>query len=93
MTIRIVTDSSCDLPPSTCTQHHIDVVPLSIRFGETEYTDRLDLTPTEFWAKVKGSKVLPETAAPSPGAFEECFRNAAGQGATGIVCVALSSGL
>lgn len=93
MTIRIVTDSSCDLPPSTCTEHGIDVVPLSIRFGDTEYTDRRDLTPKEFWAKVKESKVLPETAAPSPGAFEECFRNAASQGATGVVAVCLSSGL
>lgn len=93
MSIRIVTDSACDLPPSTCTENKIDVVPLSIRFGDTEYTDRRDLTPTEFWAKVKESKVLPETAAPSPGAFEECFRNAASQGATGVVCVSLSSGL
>lgn len=93
MSIRIVTDSSCDLPPSICSENGIEVVPLSIRFGETEYVDRRDLTPTEFWAKVKESKVLPETAAPSPGAFEECFRNAATQGATGVVCVSLSSGL
>jgi fatty acid-binding protein DegV len=50
MTIRIVTDSACDLPPETIEEHHIDVVPLSIRFGETEYVDRRDLTPTEFWA-------------------------------------------
>jgi DegV family protein with EDD domain len=42
---------------------------------------------------VKDSKVLPETAAPSPGAFEECFRAAAAQGATGVVCVMLSSAL
>ena len=77
MTIRIVTDSSCDLPPSICTDHNIDIVPLSIRFGDDEYVDRRDLTPSEFWAKVKESKVLPETAAPSPGAFEECFRSAA----------------
>ncbi len=93
MTIRIVTDSACDLPESTAAANHIDVVPLTVRFGETEYVDRRDLTPTEFWSKVKGSKVLPETAAPSPGAFEECFRAAAAQGATGVVCVTLSSGL
>ena len=91
--IRIVTDSSCDLPPSTCSERGIEVVPLSIRFGDAEFTDRRDLTPTQFWAKVKESKVLPETAAPSPGAFEECFRNGSSQGATGVVAVCLSSGL
>ena len=91
--IRIVTDSACDLPPAVADEHNIEIVPLSIRFGETEYVDRRDLTPKEFWAKTAESKVLPETAAPSPGAFEEAFRNAATQGATGVVCVCLSSGL
>lgn len=91
--IRIVTDSACDLPPATATQHNIDIVPLTVRFGENEYVDRKDLTPKEFWAKNGQSKVLPETAAPSPGAFEECFRNAKAQGASGVVCVTLSSGL
>lgn len=91
--IRIVTDSACDLPDPTAAEHHIDIVPLTIRFGDTEYVDRKDLTTKEFWAKTGQAKTLPETAAPSPGAFEECFRNAAAQGATGVVCVALSSGL
>lgn len=93
MTIRIVTDSSCDLSPAAASDYKIDVVPLSIRFGDTEYVDRRDLTPAQFWSKVKESKVLPETAAPSPGLFEETFRNAATQGATGVVCVTISSGL
>lgn len=91
--IRIVTDSACDLPDATAAKHHIDVVPLTIRFGDTEYVDRHDLSVKEFWLKTKGSKTLPETAAPSPGAFEEAFRAAAAQGAPGVVCVCLSSGL
>ncbi len=91
--IRIVTDSACDLPDATATEHHIDIVPLTIRFGDAEYVDRRDLTVKEFWAKTKESKTLPETAAPSPGAFEEAFRAAAAQGASGVVCVCLSSNL
>ena len=91
--IRIVTDSACDLPPATAAQHNIDVVPLTIRIDGTEYVDRRDLTPQEFWAKSTASKTLPETAAPSPGAFEECFRAAASAGASGVVCVTLSSEL
>ena len=91
--IRIVTDSACDLPPATATEHTIDIVPLTVRIGDTEYVDRRDLTPKEFWAKSTEAKQLPETAAPSPGAFEEAYRAAAAQGATGIVCVTLSSDL
>jgi DegV family protein with EDD domain len=91
--IRIITDSACDLPPATAEANSIDIVPLTVRIGDTEYVDRRDLTPTEFWAKQSASKTLPETAAPSPGAFEEAFRAAAAQGATGVVCVCLSSGL
>lgn len=91
--IRIVTDSACDLPQATALEHNIDIVPLTVRFGETEYVDRRDLTPKQFWAKNSEAKELPETAAPSPGAFEECFRTAASQGASAVVCVTLSSGL
>jgi len=91
--IRIVTDSACDLPPATAAEHKIDIVPLTVRIGDTEYVDRRDLTPKEFWAKSSQSKQLPETAAPSPGAFEEAYRAAASAGATGIVCVTLSADL
>ncbi len=91
--IKIITDSSCDLPPSLESQHHITVVPLTIRFGDQEFVDRRDLTPKEFWARCASSPVLPETAAPSPGAFEEAFRAAASDGAEGIVCINLSADL
>lgn len=90
MTVRIVTDSSCDLPDDLVAQLSIDVVPLTIRFGTEELVDRQDLSPAEFWSRCATSAVLPETAAPSPGAFEEVFRAAAAGGAEGILCVNLS---
>ena len=93
MTIRIVTDSSCDLPPALETRHGITIVPLTVRFGEQEFVDRRDLTPKEFWSRCAASPVLPETAAPSPGAFEKAFRSAAADGADGIVCINLSADL
>ena len=93
MTIRIVTDSSCDLPPALEAQHRIAIVPLSVRFGEQEFVDRRDQTPKEFWSRCAASTVLPETAAPAPGAFEEAFRAAAADGAVGIVCINLSADL
>jgi DegV family protein with EDD domain len=91
--IRVVTDSACDLPPAIAEELAIDIVPLTIRFGNEELVDRRDLSPREFWAKVASSPVLPETAAPSPGAFEEAFRKAAAEGAEGVVCVNLSGEL
>ena len=92
MAVAVVTDSSCDLPADLVNEHGIEVVPLSIRFGNEELVDRVDLTPGQFWARCASSPTLPETAAPSPGAFEQSFRRAAA-GADGVVCVNISSKL
>ena len=93
MTVRIVTDSSCDLPQAMADALGIRIVPLSVRFGDTEYIDRTTITATEFWSKCAASATLPETAAPSPGSFEETYRSLAAEGATAIVVVTLSSDL
>ncbi len=93
MTVRVVTDSGCDLPNSAIEASSITVVPLTIRFGDEEFVNRGDLTTAEFWAKCAASPVLPSTAAPSPGQFEEAYRRLAAEGASGIVVVSLSSAL
>ena len=93
MAVRIVTDSACDLPESTAGELGIEIVPLTIRFGDEEFVDRRDLSPTEFWRRCAASAVLPETAAPAPGQFEAAYRKLAAEGATGIVVVALSGAL
>lgn len=91
--VRVVTDSSCDLPNDLAVELDIDIVPLTIRFGDDEFVDRRDLSPKQFWARCATSPVLPETAAPSAGAFEEAFRAAKAAGAEGVVCINLSSKL
>jgi len=93
MGIRVVTDSACDLPASLIEALGIEIVPLTIRFGDEEFVDRVELSADEFWERLEHSDTLPETAAPSPGAFETCFRDLAARGATGIVCINLSSHL
>lgn len=93
MAVRVVTDSACDLPPEVCEELGIEVVPLTIRFGDREYVDRKELTTEAFWQLLETAPVLPETAAPSVGAFEEAFRALHEQGADGIVCVNLSAHL
>jgi DegV family protein with EDD domain len=93
MAVRVVTDSSCDLPDELIENLEIEVVPLTIRFGHEELVDRKELSTEEFWRRLAQSDVLPETSAPSAGAFEETFRRLAGDGADGIVCINLSSKL
>ena len=91
--VRIVTDSACDLPEPLASELGIEIVPLSIRFGDTELIDREQLSTAEFWRRCTASATLPETAAPAPGRFEAAYRKLAADGATGIVVVALSSEL
>jgi len=93
MGVRVVTDSACDLPAELAAAQGIEVVPLKIRFGDEELVDRAELSTEQFWDRLEHSPVLPQTAAPSAGDFETTFRRLAGDGATGIVCINLSSHL
>ena len=93
MTVRIVTDSACDLPQAVADELGIAIVPLSIRFGTEEFIDRTELTTEDFWRRSAASPVLPETAAPPPGLFEQTYRKLIAEGATGIVVISLSGGL
>ncbi len=92
-TVRIVTDSACDLPQAVADEWGISIVPLTIRIDGHEYVDRADLTPAEFWAKCSTSAALPETAAPAPGQFEATYRKLAAEGAGSIVVISLSGEL
>ena len=86
--IRVITDSASDLPEEFARRLDIDVVPLTIRFGDEEF---VNLTPDVFWAKCKSSKTLPETAAPSPGAFQAAYERAKNDGCDGVLVLTLSS--
>lgn len=91
--IRIVTDSSCDLPADLVDAHGVTVVPLTIRFGDREYVDGHDLTPDGFWSEMARSSTLPETSAPSAGAFSDACEELTASGASGIVIITLSGQL
>ena len=91
--VRVVTDSACDLPEELVQKLGIEIVPLTIRFGSEELVDRVELSTDQFWERLAATQALPETAAPSAGAFEARFRELADAGADGILCVSLSSRL
>jgi DegV family protein with EDD domain len=89
--IQVVTDSACDLPPELAEDLGVKVVPLSIRFGDEELVDGVELSTKEFWDRVVTGPDMPATSAPSPGAFQEAFTAAADAGMDAVVCVNLSS--
>jgi len=91
--VRVVTDSACDLSATVAEEQGITVVPLSIRFGSEEFVDGTALSADDFWARCAASPVLPETSAPSPGAFQDAFLAAADDGYDSVVCINISSEL
>lgn len=74
MGIKIVTDSTADLPQILAEELDIAVVPLKVHFGEEEFLDWIDLDSDSFFTKLKGSDVMPRTSQPSPADFEAVYK-------------------
>ncbi len=91
--VKIITDSSSDVPTDVLQALDIEVVPLTIRFGEEEFVDGIELTHRSFIEKLEKSNVNPSTAAPSPGSFEAAFRKAHENGYSAVICICISSQL
>lgn len=93
MNIKLVTDSSCDLPPEVARDYDIEVVPLSVTFEDgSTFTEGVDITPEGFWERLEGSRELPKTSRPSPEAFAGVFREALSRYSS-IIYMGLSSAL
>ncbi|MGI5901767.1 MAG: DegV family protein [Desulfitobacteriia bacterium] len=74
MAIKIVTDSTCDLPAEVVRGLGITVVPLKVFFGEEEFIDGVTITNSEFYAKMAKAKELPTTAQVNPEEFIKVFQ-------------------
>jgi DegV family protein with EDD domain len=92
MTIRIVADTACDIPPHTAVELGITLVPLTISFGHESYREGVELPSEQFYQRLKVTQVLPKTSAPPPGAFAEVYRRLSGE-ADGILSIHVSSRL
>jgi DegV family protein with EDD domain len=93
MTIRIVTDSTCDLPAEIVAQYGIAVVPLYINLGGESYLDGVDLTREEFYALLPEADPPPTTAVPAPKMFLDVYDRLADEGASEILSVHISRSL
>lgn len=90
--IHIVADSSCDLPDDYLKHHNIPIVPLTIRFQDEEFKERIDISTDDFFKKMAASKELPKTAQPSPADFLKVFEDIAAP-EDEILCITISSKL
>ena len=77
--IRIVTDSTCDLPQELMEQYDIHVVPIPIQFGSETYLDGVTIDKAAFYRRVEQDGMLPKTSQPPPNAFVEMYRKLADQ--------------
>jgi len=90
MTIRIVTDSTCDLPQEYVKQHGITVIPLIITVGSQEFLDGVDITRPQFYARLPEMDPSPKTAAPGPEVFRQAYERLAAEGAEEVLSIHIS---
>ncbi|MDP4083264.1 MAG: DegV family protein [Bacillota bacterium] len=89
--IKIITDSSSDLPYNLIEKYDITIVPLIIKLGHQDYLEGVDLTPKDFFTKMFSSDELPKTSQPAPSAFADVFSTFSSEHE--LLCLTISSGL
>ena len=93
MAIKILTDTSCDLPDETLNKYNIGMIPLKVTFDHDQtFLDRFEVSPALFVKKMLESKNLPKTSAPDPAAFVNCFEKGLKEFGQ-VMFISISSGL
>lgn len=92
MAIKILTDSTADLPKEIVEKYDIAVLPLKVIFGKKEYVDGIDLTPEEFYQMLETSEELPTTSQLTPEQFIPFFEDAKEKGDE-LLCIHISSSM
>ena len=77
MTVRVVTDSTCDIPAELIEEYDIKVVPIYVMFGQEMYRDRVDMGTDEFFERLVHNNVHPTTSVPSPKDFADVYNELA----------------
>jgi DegV family protein with EDD domain len=87
MSVKIVTDSTCDLPGSIVDEQDITVVPCYINIGDQSFLDGVELSRREFYQRLPGSSSLPTTSAPGIETFVNAYQQLATEGTSGIISI------
>jgi DegV family protein with EDD domain len=77
MTVKVVTDSACDIPDELAQELGITVVPIYVMFGDKEYRDGVDLAKDEFYDRLVHNSHHPTTSVPSPKDFADVYNKLA----------------
>lgn len=85
MTVKLIVDSACDIQASEAEKLGIIVLPLIVRFDQTEYEDGLTLTHEDFYKKLSESDNLPTTSQLAPAAFAKVFEEVSAANDTAVV--------
>lgn len=94
MSVRIVTDSTADITPEQAQAWGIDVIPLTVFFGDEAYLDHVELDNATFYRRLQSSNSeLPRTSQPAPAQFLETYTRLIEEGAESILSLHLSSKL
>ncbi len=91
--IALITDSTCDLPLNYLEQFNIEVVPLTIIWGEEQFRDGVDLAPEDFYRRLETDQVIPTTSQPTPQEMVQVYEKAKKNGAEEIVILTISSAM
>ena len=90
--IKIMADSTCDLPQDILDKYNIGIAPLNIIIDGKSYRDKIDLTADEFFKLLETLKEHPTTSMPSPDEYIKIFDQAVEEGHKEILCISMSSG-
>jgi fatty acid kinase fatty acid binding subunit len=93
MTIKIVVDSACDVPPELAARFGITVVPVYINVGEKSYLEGVDISREQFYSRLPTYPVYPTTAAPAAGTFTKQYEQLTAAGATQILSMHIAHDL
>jgi len=89
--IAFVTDTACDLPDALVFEHGLSLVPTQLILEDRVYRDRLEITPDEFFTRLRAGYDA-STSQPTPQAFAEAFQDAT-RGAERVLVVSLAKAL
>jgi len=90
--IKIVTDSTTDLPKELLEQHKVEVIPLTVFVDGDTYYDNVTITPEDFLLRMKHAQELPKTSQPSVGVLAEAYDRLGADGDT-ILSIHMTSGM
>ena len=75
--LKIVTDSSADMPPGWAEKYRINILPVNIQFGDRTYRQGMDLTNDQFYDLIEQTQKIPKTSLPTPAQIIEFYQKIA----------------